>query len=85
MDFRHGIFGKSEPGGYWDLYERTLPSRLRRRHPADALEPFGGQGGVMKLCVRRGLRGGGNVDLTTNWNLLDPSLDLQELLFVPSM
>ena len=36
------------------------------------MELFGGEGGVLRLSVRRGLRGGGNVDLRTHWNLLNP-------------
>ena len=47
---------------------------LFKRHPScvDVMELFGGEAGVLRLSVRRGLRSGGNIDLVTHWNLLNP-------------
>ena len=43
------------------------------RNPSkvDVMELFGGEAGVIRLCLKRGLSSGGNVDLKTQWNLLD--------------
>ena len=54
-----------------DFYGFTT---LFKKHAAqvDVLELFGGEAGVIKICLRRGLSSGGNVDLRTQWNLLTP-------------
>ena len=48
-------------------------SRIPERHGrVDVVELFGGVGGVLKVLVRRGFKGGENFDLVCGWNLLNP-------------
>ena len=50
-----------------------LSSQPARREGTDVFELFGGEGGVLKASVRRGLKAGANFDLTTSFDLHNPS------------
>ena len=50
----------------------TFLNCFERGGTVDVMELFGGEAGVMKPVIKRGLRSGGNVDLVTHWNLLNP-------------
>ena len=41
-------------------------------HRVDIVELFGGEGGVLNRCLKRGLTSGGNIGLVTSWGLLRP-------------
>ena len=57
---------------HFDCIFAATESYLAKEGTTEVLEIFGGKGGVLRIAVRKGLRSGGNYDLTTNINLLVP-------------